>query len=91
MVDEDGSRRVSMFLPVGTRAGTALSGGLLQELDEVIVSATEYTTGPNGLAAMPADLPPATAYTYAVELSVGEGQGGFFAARRSARSSANAG
>jgi RHS repeat-associated protein len=36
------------------------------------VRATEYTVGATGLAAMPAELPPATAYTYAVELSADE-------------------
>ncbi len=36
------------------------------------VRATEYTVGPTGLAAMPAELPPNTGYTYAVELSADE-------------------
>jgi RHS repeat-associated protein len=34
--------------------------------------ATEYTVGANGLQAMPATLPPTSAYTYAVELSLDE-------------------
>src|SRR5262249_26078376 len=33
---------------------------------------TEYTVGANGPAAMPAQLPPSSGYTYAVELSVDE-------------------
>jgi YD repeat-containing protein len=38
------------------------------------VRATEYTVGPNGPAAMPADLPASSAYTYAVELSADEAE-----------------
>ena len=41
-------------------------------LDEIHVRATEYTVGETGPEAMPADLPPTTAYTYTVELSVDE-------------------
>jgi RHS repeat-associated protein len=36
------------------------------------VRATEYTAGPNGPSAMPGDLPPSTAFTYAVALTADE-------------------
>jgi hypothetical protein len=36
------------------------------------VRATEYTVGPNGPKLMPAELPPTSGYTYAVELSSDE-------------------
>ena len=36
------------------------------------VRITEYTVGATGAAAMPAELPPSTAYTYAMELSADE-------------------
>src|SRR5688500_2470994 len=41
-------------------------------LNSLHVPATEYTVGPNVPAAMPGALPPSSAYTYAVELSVDE-------------------
>src|SRR5207249_4990785 len=43
-----------------------------QPISQLHVRATEYTVGPTGRAAMPGDLPPASGYTYAVELSVDE-------------------
>ena len=42
----------------------------LQPLDILAVRATEYSVGTSGPAAMPGELPPSSAYTYAVELSV---------------------
>ena len=41
---------------------------LLQEIEEPHVRISEFTVGPNGQNAMPAELPPNVAYTYAVEL-----------------------
>ena len=49
-----------------------LPDGSTQPLTSLTVRATEYTVGPNGPAAMPAPLPPTSAYTYATELSVDE-------------------
>jgi RHS repeat-associated protein len=46
--------------------------GSTQPLTTLHVRATEYTIGANGPQAMPAELPPASGYTYAVELSVDE-------------------
>lgn len=43
-----------------------------QPLSTLQVRATEYTVGTNGPQTMPAELPPTSAYTYAVELSVDE-------------------
>ncbi len=40
----------------------------LQEIEQPHVRLTEYTVGENGQEAMPAELPEATGYTYAVEL-----------------------
>ncbi len=39
-------------------------------LTTLSIRATEFTVGPRGPSAMPADLPSTTAYTYALELSV---------------------
>ena len=59
-------------MPAGTEAAMVLPGGTTQPLSTLHVRATEYTVGPNGPAAMPGELPPTSAYTYAVELSVDE-------------------
>src|SRR5207245_1357326 len=49
-----------------------MAGGGMKELGAIHVRATEHTVGDNGDLAMPADLPPASAYTYAVDLSADE-------------------
>lgn len=70
--DSDGSRGLTMVFKGDTNA---------YELDEngnrgneiegpITVRATEYTVGDTGPHAMPAVLPPASAYTYCVELAV---------------------
>ncbi|HKH43475.1 MAG TPA: hypothetical protein VKM72_02310, partial [Thermoanaerobaculia bacterium] len=70
--DEDGVRRSTLLVPPGTQARLVLPDGTQQQLATLTVRATEYTVGPNGAQAMPATLPPSSAYTYAVELSVDE-------------------
>lgn len=71
-LDELGSRQATILFPQGTTATMALPDGTMHGLEVIHVRATEYTVGQSGPAAMPADLPPASAYTYAVELSVDE-------------------
>ena len=70
--DADGTRRATLVFPPHTTAEMVFRDGTTQVLDRFTVRATEYTVGPNGLYAMPAPLPPATAYTYCVELSADE-------------------
>ncbi len=70
--DDDGQRRATLLFPKGTQAEMALPDGTTQPLTSMTVRATEYTVGKNGPQAMPAMLPPATGYTYAVEFSVDE-------------------
>jgi RHS repeat-associated protein len=70
--DADGTRRATLLFPAGTGAHLVLPDGTAQPLATLTVRATEYTVGPRGPQAMPAPLPPASAYTYAVELSVDE-------------------
>ncbi|MGE3481883.1 MAG: PKD domain-containing protein, partial [Gammaproteobacteria bacterium] len=71
-LDELGSRQATILFPQGTAATMALPDGTTQGLGTIRVRATEYTVGQSGPAAMPAGLPPASAYTYAVELSADE-------------------
>ena len=68
--DQSAPRAGTVYLPPGTRAEMILADGSTAPLSELDVRITEYTVGENGLSAMPAPLPPTTAYTYAVELSV---------------------
>lgn len=71
--DLDGDRRITLMVPPGTTATMTLPDGSTQPLTTSMrVRATEYTVGVNGIEAMPAPLPPTSAYTYAVELSVDE-------------------
>ena len=55
-------------------AEQVLPDGTTQPLSTLRVRATEYTVGPNGPKAMPAELPPTSGYTYEVEFSVDEAE-----------------
>jgi hypothetical protein len=68
--DTDGARRATLLIPPGTTASVA---GLNDT--PTTFRATEFTTGSLGRKAMPADMAPTTAYTYAVDLSIDEANG----------------
>ena len=70
--DADGIRQATILFPQGISATMTLADGTTQALSTLNVRATEYTVGENGPQAMPGELPPQSAYTYAVELSVDE-------------------
>ncbi len=72
--DAHGPRQATLLVPPGTTATMHLPGPppTQQALATMNVRLTEYTTGQNGPDAMPAGLPPTTAYTYAIELSADE-------------------
>jgi hypothetical protein len=70
--DTDGQRQETLLFPQGTTAWMTFSNATTQTLTTLSVRATEYTVGPSGLIAMPAELPPNSAYTYAVEFSADE-------------------
>lgn len=72
VTDEDGTRQATLMFKQGTTAIMELPDGSTQTLSSINVRATEYTVGENGPLAMPAELPPATGYTYCAELSVDE-------------------
>ncbi|MEW6039323.1 MAG: PKD domain-containing protein [Pseudomonadota bacterium] len=72
--DADGSRQATVLFPPGLQASMTLPDGSRQPLSTLHVRATEYTVGANGPKRMPGPLPPASGYTYAVELSVDEAQ-----------------
>ena len=72
VTDADGTRQATLLFEFGTTAEMVMPDGTTQPLTTMNVRASEYTVGPNGPDAMPAALPPSSAYTYAVELSVDE-------------------
>ncbi|MEW8692874.1 MAG: hypothetical protein AB2535_17685 [Candidatus Thiodiazotropha endolucinida] len=72
VTDADGARQATVLFPSGTTATMVMPDGSTQPLTTLNVRATEYTVGENGPEAMPAPLPPASGYTYAVELSADE-------------------
>lgn len=74
--DADGTRQATLLFPQGTTAEMSLPGGGNQPLTTLSLRATEYSVGASGPDAMPAPLPPASGYTYAVELSADEAVAG---------------
>lgn len=72
VTDADGTRQAVVLIPQGTTATLVLPDGSTQPLSTLHVRATEYTVGANGPESMPGQLPPTSAYTYAVELSADE-------------------
>lgn len=70
--DTAGVRQATLLFPPSVQAVMTLPGGVTQTLTLLHVRATEYTVGDNGPLAMPSELPPNSAYTYATEFSVDE-------------------
>lgn len=76
--DASGTRQATVLFPAGTGGDADVcqrrdaDGGVTQTVAGLSVRATEYTVGASGLAAMPAQLPPDSAYTYTVALSADE-------------------
>ena len=74
VMDGHGSRQATLFFPPEATVKIVLPDGSIQPINALSVRLTEYTVGPSGPAAMPAELPPSSAYTYCVELSVDEAE-----------------
>ncbi len=72
VTDSDGSRQATLLFSEGTHATMTMPDGTIQPLTTMNVRATEYTVGDNGPESMPAELPPSSGYTYAVEYTVDE-------------------
>lgn len=70
--DKDGARTTSLFIPQGTSAWLRHADGGTTPAPSLTLRATEATVGPTGQAAMPATLPPTTAYTWAADISADE-------------------
>jgi len=72
VTDECGPRQATLLFPEGAQAEMVMPDGSTEPLTNLSVRATEYTVGPNGPRAMPAELPPTSGYTYCVEFSADE-------------------
>ena len=73
VTDADGTRRSVLLFPKGVEGRMTLPSGRRAALGETMnVRATEFTQGESGQEAMPGQLPPSSAYTYASEFSVDE-------------------
>ncbi len=70
--DQRGTRQALLLIPEGITAQMTLADGSVRPLGMGNVRITEYTVGATGPAAMPAQLPANTAYTYAFEVSIDE-------------------
>lgn len=70
--DSDGTRRATLLFPQAAKARLTMPGRKSIQLPALTVRLTEYTVGNDGPAAMPAELPSQSAYTYAMELSADE-------------------
>jgi hypothetical protein len=74
--DGDGTRQATLFIPRGTEATMFPRKGGEKKLSSLKIRLTEYTVGSRGPSAMPAPLPPSSAYTYAIELGTDEAMAG---------------
>jgi RHS repeat-associated protein len=70
--DERGTRQATLLFSQGTQATMTMPDGRDVPLTSLHVRATEYTVGPDGLQAMPGELPANSAYTYAVSFNADE-------------------
>ena len=70
--DPDGTRQATALFEQGTVATMKLPDGSERAIEDLDVRLTEFTVGDDGPAAMPGELPPSSAYTWAAEFSVDE-------------------
>ena len=72
VTDSAGTRQVTILIPANTQAGLSLPTQSTEPLSSMTIRATEYTANRLGEKAMPGELPPASGYTYAIELGADE-------------------
>ncbi len=72
VTDQDGTRQAMLLIPQGTQAQVYNANGTTTPVTALTLRLTEYTVGANGPNAMPAPLPPTSAYTYAFEVKADE-------------------
>jgi RHS repeat-associated protein len=72
VTDASGTRKATVLFPSGTTAQIYNPDGTTKPAGNLHLRFTEFTVGENGPKAMPAPLPPTSAYTYAVGLDADE-------------------
>ena len=72
VTDSRGSRRSTLLIPQGTTATAHRNNLPSQSLNTLSIRLTEYTVGDAGPKAMPAELPPTSGYTFALEMTADE-------------------
>ncbi len=72
--DANGDRRLWMLVPQGTVASVTPSGGTPITYNNFQIRLKEFTVGSSGDESMPGSLPPSTAYTYCVGVSLVEAE-----------------
>ncbi|GIW44041.1 MAG: hypothetical protein KatS3mg077_1323 [Candidatus Binatia bacterium] len=70
--DVDGTRRAMLLFPPAVTGELLFADGSTAALARCAVRVTEVTVGPMGEAAMPAELPPTSNYTYAASVDCDE-------------------
>ncbi len=70
--DDMGSRQATVLIPPGTTASLLMPDNSTRSAATLHIRATEFTIGSSGPSAMPAKLPPTSAYTYAVNFTADE-------------------
>jgi len=72
ITDEAGTRTATLLVPPNITALIRLPDGTAQPVTTLNLRMTEFTVGEDGPERMPAELPPSTGYTYAVEITADE-------------------
>jgi len=72
--DAEGTRQATLLFPAGTTAQLLMPDGSTQAVSSLTIHVTEATVGTNGLAAMPAALPPTSGYTYCADFVAEEAE-----------------
>ena len=67
--DASGTRKAVVMIPPGTQADIVEPDGTRTPVTSLDVRISEYTVGDLGPEAMPGELPPTSAYTYAFEIT----------------------
>ena len=70
--DADGTRQPVFLVPPNVQPVMHLPNGTTAPVTNGHIRMTEYTVGPTGPQAMPADLPPTSEYTYALNVELDE-------------------
>ena len=73
-VDSDGARRPLVLIPPRTTITLERANAGSLQLSNADISIVEFTVGDDGPAAMPGELPQATAYTYAAAFRVAQAE-----------------